>query len=694
MLPRPPACRGAVQKQLPTTIESIWVSDYILRHEWQRFVSGCRTERRFGSFVPGPLESRRRIGKRRMAHLSEAFPPPLHTIASIWSSFWGADKSQWQWQAPRDRKPQENDTTKLKASSYWWEKSRRLAQAVPKLQVAVRPNIEKDIDAFRERIRACQLDELSTICSDFNKLFQHSLSLGLLSESSIKKVLRGITNDLHSTFPNAAATHCLSFYAAAWDGLVACALLPIEQMERSIPRVLLQLVARLPMTSELAAMALSIISRLSPSQLEGTTRATCSIVVGLVDAWLEDCSVKIQSTSNTVPRTKLMQSDRYTKQLNMTRKSASRMREEAKEQAEELRVAETLVPSEIGQILRQLPQNAMGMIIGHGSASVAKLYSSRKILPTDIRYPWLLLVSELSSTKPVFVDAWRTLGALGTFWNQNLMSFIVLRHWISRGWVTGADSLEQKFRHSILQSSNTGFGAMISLVHENQRNAWMERGQLFKILLTAGQLSTIDDVFSQLKILGVKVPTKSSAKIVDAVSKRDRVLAMRILKRGVAISPEDCPKFVLSMIDDPLIHPRRIWAIVNVPVYGTLPHHYRTRFRDRGRHRISRARASLIKKMAVAFAFCRTRSPGVILRNVTQCLRHLRRYGAHHSRRLSRAVTHASVNLRVQHDRLVPEARADWALRMIQSVEGPEVAETASMIVDVWNGHKKRENRR
>jgi len=36
-------------------------------------------------------------------------------------------------------------------------------------------------------------------------------------------------------------------------------------------------------------------------------------------------------------------------------------------------------------------------------------------------------------------------------------------------------------------------------------------------------------------------------------------------------------------------------------------------------------------------------------------------------------------------DKAVPQARAAWTVRMIRSVEGPEVAKTVEMIVHIWN---------
>ncbi|KAF8863475.1 hypothetical protein BDZ45DRAFT_576054, partial [Acephala macrosclerotiorum] len=96
-------------------------------------------------------------------------------------------------------------------------------------------------------------------------------------------------------------------------------------------------------------------------------------------------------------------------------------------------------------------------------------------------------------------------------------------------------------------------------------------------------------------------------------------------------------------------------------------------------------RIDLITKLAVAFAQSKTRPPRVILRSVHCCLLYLRTHQATLSPDMSRAVTHSAINLKIEFNKTVPQERAAWAVRTIQSIEGPEVADAVHMIVNIWN---------
>ncbi|KUJ22249.1 uncharacterized protein LY89DRAFT_575632, partial [Mollisia scopiformis] len=205
--------------------------------------------------------------------MSEAFPPPSHNLGSLWSSLWEVDRSQWRWQAPRaqDPVPREVTPSRVYESTEWKESTSRSAakKDFPRTKAATKPSIHKDISAIRHKLKLCQTNDLPALCNDFNQLFKHNLTLGTVSEIAITDALRSISKDLHNAFPGEAATHCLSFYKATWDGLLACRVLQVEQLGNGITQKLMQLLAKLPSTSDVLSFALSIIPRLSRNQQDG-----------------------------------------------------------------------------------------------------------------------------------------------------------------------------------------------------------------------------------------------------------------------------------------------------------------------------------------------------------------------------------------------------------------------------------------
>jgi hypothetical protein len=133
MISRLPACRNKAQAD-----NCIWISDEILSTTFERFAArkptrqglGCR---RHGSSVPGPLEARRRLAKRKMMSLSTpgatGSHPPDWSLEALWAQE-RAEKAQkeigkFKWQAPfprqADAKPERKANNQKKALPSWLE---------------------------------------------------------------------------------------------------------------------------------------------------------------------------------------------------------------------------------------------------------------------------------------------------------------------------------------------------------------------------------------------------------------------------------------------------------------------------------------------------------------------------------------------------------------------------------------------
>ncbi|KAF4829143.1 hypothetical protein CGCTS75_v006842 [Colletotrichum tropicale] len=96
MSSRPTArCTRAVQ-QLRAPIEAIWITDGLLTSAFERYCHVSHLARRNSSSTPGPLESRKRLGKRKMTAMyldhQSTLPP--------WAMELPVDLSKWTWQPP------------------------------------------------------------------------------------------------------------------------------------------------------------------------------------------------------------------------------------------------------------------------------------------------------------------------------------------------------------------------------------------------------------------------------------------------------------------------------------------------------------------------------------------------------------------------------------------------------------------
>jgi hypothetical protein len=81
---------------MPSSPEGIWVTNAMLARAIERFHHVYPVPRRSLSSCPGPLESRRRLGKRHMT----AIVPNSHASPFPWSIDLPIDLGKWTWEAP------------------------------------------------------------------------------------------------------------------------------------------------------------------------------------------------------------------------------------------------------------------------------------------------------------------------------------------------------------------------------------------------------------------------------------------------------------------------------------------------------------------------------------------------------------------------------------------------------------------
>lgn len=73
----------------------MWISEDFLTATFQRFAHGRRQQRRYESRVPGPLEARRRLAKRRNTALASiAGSGPLGDISCLFGRN-GREHMKW-----------------------------------------------------------------------------------------------------------------------------------------------------------------------------------------------------------------------------------------------------------------------------------------------------------------------------------------------------------------------------------------------------------------------------------------------------------------------------------------------------------------------------------------------------------------------------------------------------------------------
>jgi hypothetical protein len=85
------AYRHALKPPATPTLDHLWISDDLLAATFRRFANG---QRRHGSCVPGPLEARRRLAKRRNTALAGFGGNPAEDISCLFGRY-GREHMKW-----------------------------------------------------------------------------------------------------------------------------------------------------------------------------------------------------------------------------------------------------------------------------------------------------------------------------------------------------------------------------------------------------------------------------------------------------------------------------------------------------------------------------------------------------------------------------------------------------------------------
>ncbi|TEY55759.1 hypothetical protein BOTCAL_0228g00160 [Botryotinia calthae] len=348
MLPRPStSCRRL--KHLTTSFECVWVSEEDLCNAFQRFCGASNTIRRHGSSVPGPLESRRRLGRRRMAHITEMSQASMYDPGALWCSSWGPEKIESQWKAPT---PRINEQSRHPpALPYWltnWTPMPEEPVGVSTEPVIAEESTEKGYDILRQERHiqdhlhnfemAIELNHREStelaggwntkkkkdrhqqlvgpkkalkLCVSFGKRLQQSLTLGLVTSDLLSNSLQTVNNvlvDIHSgSYSNTkgssrqspktddnlygggadAAKKLLAFYRQVWDGIVSCKVLTPADFDSKVMAEYLSLLANLPSTNETQLLVSEILPSLSAIQLGSNLDNILSILNKWSLSWLQ-----------------------------------------------------------------------------------------------------------------------------------------------------------------------------------------------------------------------------------------------------------------------------------------------------------------------------------------------------------------------------------------------------------------------
>ncbi|KAH8815074.1 hypothetical protein F5884DRAFT_895022 [Xylogone sp. PMI_703] len=738
MLSRPAGCCRAVQHQLRSS-DSVWLSEEILERYFRRFCAISRTARRHGSSVPGPMESRRRLGKRRMAHASEAVPIARQEFPTFWGTFVHVDMTQWQWQPPKSPPSESPNKTLLPKWLAEWDNTADSThddcedyQGLnnPEHQGRLDPNIS--IDRFREAIDAVTILRLDDVCKEFNKKLKHALILGLVSSDALKVLLLKTADILCTTSTDVTSTDSrrMDLYNAIWGGIISSKVVGPADFDGDVLATLVLLLSQIPSTTDVQSMAREILTSASNDQLELMLPSISSLLKPWVSAWLKDCCPSDLAPCVGAIEATVAGSDYHIQQLERKVMDMRRWLQSQEEIAAIQRRIESYnerissIIADIDEVelrmssrkksvntltdaFRNVPQHLLNRIIPTGSDYILHEYAPTKAQNSKafrtIRYCWLsFLARSPYIDDELFVKEWKKMElpnvAMGTGVKSVVhipvtvseSSDLVLDHWISQGFLSSTTPVRNTFSSL---GQNRDLALLLSSVDRHRENFWARTKDLVNLLHKLERHKAIYELFKRMKGLNLKIPASLMSSMIDNISSFNPRLGLHMFKIYYQIRYDNkplvadgCPGLIISLINDPSISPKAIWDIIGIPMsklsgYPRKPSVLKP---------LPRSRVELIHKMALAFARSDCRSQRVALRNVMHCATYLRIHGADVKPDLSKAISHAGITREVIRENGIGTNRLNWALGIISRIEGKEVAETVDKVAHRWQEHLMR----
>lgn len=684
LLGRTPSCCTAVKRKLRVPSEEIWITDTTLAWAFQRLCLLSRPSRRHGTSVPGPMECRRRLGKRRMAHFSEAVRPPIHDFTTLWGLRGTKENNNWQWEAPCQR-PERDATDQLPS---WLTGLDQSMANSPKhehlgsngvLAPGLQSNTANDLEWFRGRIHDKMTStDFSDTCRTFYQTFKQSLSLGQVSASDLAESMREVPRLIQRNAISKDIEHalCFSFFQTTWEGIMACKVLGPAEIETDVLRMLLTRLPRLPvhMSSALIADILRSITDEQKHKLEGTIYSIAEYL------FLYDTSA---------PRHE--ETSQFTKVTNPTSSppkvflGIDGIKDIIGALMETFQLYKPGVRAKtvICQLVRLSTAYANRVVFSGTNKSVRTSVREGE----DLRKAWLKLIARApAASEDLLVEACEIMRAeyhrnkttitLPRL-RQHILCDTLFEYWASRmpnTSMTKASMIKAHaaFRASFLHPHRPHKSIVfLCLAFKQHSIPWHEGLSCFLRTLRRirGDSHSVYYCLKRLENAEIYLEAPTLSDEMKALSKINLHRATKLHRlysrdrpKDLAIPLERFPFLAIAMIRDRSCNPREIFHL-----FGG--------FRIWKEPRTTIAKIKLVEMMALEFSQTNVISSRAALRNIAWCIRYLNQYKVPISKDIVRALTNLGIEGNIIERGSISSGRLHWALRIVALAEGPVVAE-------------------
>lgn len=212
------SCSRAIRRRLVSHGDNTWVSEALLASVFERYFAVSHVPRRRASSTPGPLESRRRLGKRRIGDLNAGYAP---SSLPDWASPDALDLSKWKWEPPTLVSVREAQRqAQLQLTQHWlgrWLLPPSARDRSETVEPPPPPTTLESLQQFRSRVSAEQLPDLMQACDDICLQLKNS-SVSVADRGLLVESLSDVLAALDERF--GGASDAVSLFAPLYSAVV------------------------------------------------------------------------------------------------------------------------------------------------------------------------------------------------------------------------------------------------------------------------------------------------------------------------------------------------------------------------------------------------------------------------------------------------------------------------------------------
>lgn len=639
-------CRRALRSHITPSRDAVWITDSALASAFNRYCRVSSTWTRHASNVPGPLESQRRLGRRRMADASSWYCPPA---PPSWAFSVPLNLSKYTWKPPSShqdsahRSPRQADSPLAALVSVprgWWLGSASPGEAaespaapsdtvvsdtvLPSSSlIRIFPAPTLDMDALRRAVVHATDETFAFHVRTFCRELRQSIALGDILPDNVLSLSVDIWGVLEARFQGSPLEHRLSLAVckAVLDGLTESRVFSPDMLNLRFWNMLLSVMAKIPVSDTLCSILVQAMWVMPAVNRPLVSKHLLPILSSFLSAW-----GRLQHAHDNGCLARLLQLESSSKHGYAPNQLAAL--------PAHLRHARAL-----SEALDVLPPEVLdGLLL----AAHRLALHTEAVTPSGqraLQYSWLYVLARTRHVRQDFLfdaaAAFSTVPLSATSRLSNIeLSSLLLMQWASRGYLGFPWLVYGRYKRLCLgqeqQETCEGMAlGSLCLALTGQEDKPLQ-GLYFSVWKLMATLKRTDEVLPSLALVGriQNLPRRMLERLAYTSDNHHIAIQLRDLwaRRSEQQNadrgwhPGIFDKYVDDIVQDPSIPPKTIWRVLDVSQLERRRGLTKSLALKMRRHRgtYGARRAAVAEKAVAAFARADHLPRRSVLRHVSQ----------------------------------------------------------------------------